>query len=75
MKHATKQVPRIGLFNVRNGETWEIVPRNGLGSLRTLVEETLIAKYSTTENLTTEGFLKKCANTRAEVEKSYSTTR
>ncbi|KAI8933061.1 hypothetical protein NX059_009706 [Plenodomus lindquistii] len=70
--HQRPTPPRIVLFNVRDGEKWEIVPRDGVASLRKLVEETLIAKYSTADTLTTDEFLKKCAKTKAEVEKSFA---
>lgn len=70
-KHNRPIPPRIILFNVRDGEKWEIVPRDGVASLRRVVEETLIAKYSTNDMLTTDEFLKKCAKTKAEVERSF----
>lgn len=70
-KHARKTPPRIILFNVRDGEKWEIVPLDGVASLRRLVEETLVAKYSTTGKLTTDEFLRKCAKTKVEVENSH----
>ncbi|KAF2851872.1 P-loop containing nucleoside triphosphate hydrolase protein [Plenodomus tracheiphilus IPT5] len=71
-KHKRPIPPRIILFNVRDGEKWDIVPRDGVASLRRVVEETLIAKYSTNNTLTTDEFLKKCAKTKAEVEKSFA---
>lgn len=61
-------LPRIILFNVRDGESWEIKPKDGAVSLRNIVEEVLRAKYSTRGILTTDEFLKKCAKTNAEVE-------
>lgn len=67
--------PRIILFNVRDGEKWEMTPRDGVASLRRLLEKTLVAKFSTTDILTTDEFLEKCARTRTEVEKSYQKTR
>lgn len=70
-KHERPVPPRIVLFNVRDGEKWDIVPREGVASLRRVVEETLIAKYSTNDRLTTDEFLKKCAKTKAEVENSF----
>ncbi|KAF2128239.1 P-loop containing nucleoside triphosphate hydrolase protein [Dothidotthia symphoricarpi CBS 119687] len=70
-QHKRDIPPRIILFNVRDGEKWEIVPREGVASLRNVVEETLVAKYSTEHTLTTDEFLKKCAKTRAEVENSH----
>jgi hypothetical protein len=70
-KHKRETPPRISLFNVRDGEKWEIVPHKGVAGLRDVVEESLVAKYSTKDKLTTDEFLKKCAKTRAEVENSY----
>jgi hypothetical protein len=70
-EHKRETPPRIILFNVRDGEKWEIVPQKGMASLRDVVEETLVAKYSTKDTITTDEFLKKCAMTRAEVENSY----
>jgi len=70
-KHRRPTPPRIILFNVRDGEKWDIVPQDGVASLRRVVEETLVAKYSTNDTLTTDEFLKKCAKAKAEVEKSF----
>ncbi|KAK2624654.1 hypothetical protein QTJ16_005847 [Diplocarpon rosae] len=61
-------LPRIILFNIRDGEKWEILPKSGAVSLRSVVEEVLRAKYTTRNNLTTDEFLKKCSQTSAEVE-------
>lgn len=61
-------LPRIILFNVRDGESWEIMPKDGAVSLRNVVEEVLRAKWTTGGTLTTDEFLKKCAKTNAEVE-------
>jgi hypothetical protein len=69
-EHKREIPPRIILFNVRNGEKWEIKPRHGVASLRDVVEETLVAKFFIKDTLTTDEFLKKCAETKAEVEKS-----
>ncbi|KAH7088035.1 P-loop containing nucleoside triphosphate hydrolase protein [Paraphoma chrysanthemicola] len=74
-KHKRPKPPRIILFNVRDGEKWDIVPRNGVASLRSVVEETLVAKYSKNDAMTTDEFLKKCANTKTEVEKSLKKRR
>lgn len=74
-EHKRKTPPRIILFNVRDGEKWDIVPRDGVASLRRVVGETLVAKYSTNDTLTTNEFLKKCAKAKAEVEKSFAKDR
>jgi hypothetical protein len=65
-----RKTPRIVLFNVRDGEKWEIVPREGAASLEAVVKEIVVAKYTTEDTLTTDEFLKKCAKTKAEVEKA-----
>lgn len=68
-KHKGESLPRILLFNVRDGEKWEIVARDGREGLRCLVEEVLRAKYSTSGGeMPTDEFLKKCTETREEVE-------
>lgn len=64
-------LPRIILFNVRDGERWEILPKDGVASLRSVVEELLRAKYTTRGISTTEEFLRKCAKTSAEVEEYW----
>ncbi|KAF1919805.1 P-loop containing nucleoside triphosphate hydrolase protein [Ampelomyces quisqualis] len=69
--HARTTPPNIILFNVRDGEKLNIVPRDGVAGLRSVVEEALVAKYSTNATLTTDEFLRKCAKTKAEVEKSF----
>lgn len=61
--------PRIILFNVRDGEKWEIKPIGGIQALGSVVEGVLRAKYSTRGELSTDEFLKKCRKTSAEVEK------
>jgi hypothetical protein len=70
-EHKREMPPRIMLFNVRDGEKWEIVPRDGVASLRGVVEDTLMAKYSTRDTLTSDEFLERCAKTKAEVEQSF----
>lgn len=64
-------LPRIILFNIRDGERWEIVPKEGAVSLRSVVEELLRAKYTTRGISTTEEFVEKCAKTSAEVEEYW----
>ena len=74
-EHKREIPPRIILFNVRNGEKWEIKPRDGVASLRDVVEKTLVAKFFIEDTLTTDEFLNKCAKTKAEVEKSHEKAR
>lgn len=74
-KHKRVTPPRIILFNIRDGEKWEIVPRDGVASLRDVVEETLIAKFSSKKTMTTDEFLKKCESTKAEVDEGFGKKR
>ncbi|KAF2746416.1 P-loop containing nucleoside triphosphate hydrolase protein [Sporormia fimetaria CBS 119925] len=67
-----KVLPRIILFNVRDGEKWEITPRDGVASLRAVEEEILIAKYTKKDTLTDDEFLDRCARTKAEVENAFA---
>ncbi len=68
--HGRELPPSIYLFNVRDGEKWAIVPKNGVASLRAVLEEALVAKYTSQEVLSTDEFLDKCEKTVHEVEKS-----
>ncbi|CAL3970714.1 unnamed protein product [Diplocarpon coronariae] len=61
-------LPRIILFNIRDGEKWEIKAKSGVSSLRGVVEEVVRAKYTTRDTLTTDEFVRKCTKTSAEVE-------
>ncbi|ORY18415.1 P-loop containing nucleoside triphosphate hydrolase protein [Clohesyomyces aquaticus] len=72
--HNSTKPPRIVLFNVQDGEKWEIVPRDGVSSLKGVLETILVAKYSTKTTLTTEEFLQKCAKTKEEVWKDKEIT-
>ncbi|QDS73261.1 hypothetical protein FKW77_004653 [Venturia effusa] len=66
-KAKSEKPPRIILYNVRDGEKWEIRPRNGIHSLENLVEQVLRAKYSTRGELSTDEFVRKCRKTSAEI--------
>ncbi|KAH7036040.1 P-loop containing nucleoside triphosphate hydrolase protein [Microdochium trichocladiopsis] len=61
-------IPRVMLYNIRNGEKWEISPKDGVGSLHLLVDEVLRAKYTSRPLLSDEEFLDRCAKVRKEVE-------
>lgn len=63
-----QRLPRVLLFNIRDGEKWEITARGGRDGLRRLVEGVLKAKYSTGGGMPTDEFLKKCTKTKKEVE-------
>lgn len=67
-RHKKDPVPRILLFNVRDGEKWEIAARDGRDGLRCLVEDVLRSKYSTGGEIPTDEFLKKCSETAEDVE-------
>lgn len=68
MKHRAEHLPRIVLFNVRDGEKWEITSRNSIAGLRDLIEDVLRAKYTTKGVPTTDEFLRKCSETQAEAQ-------
>lgn len=58
---------RIVLYNVRNGQKWEITPRDGRKSLRHLIERVLTLKYTTTGKKSDEEFAERCARVSSEV--------
>ncbi|KAI8961494.1 P-loop containing nucleoside triphosphate hydrolase protein [Daldinia sp. FL1419] len=66
VQNNTERLPRILLFNVHNGEKWEITALGGRDAMRCLVEEVLRAKYSTDEEMPTNKFLKMCTETMEE---------
>lgn len=68
IKNRAENLPRIVLFNVRDGEKWEIVSRDSIAGLRSLIEDVLRAKYTTKGVPTTDEFLKECSNTQAELQ-------
>ncbi|ROV90085.1 hypothetical protein VMCG_09792 [Cytospora schulzeri] len=68
IKNRAEDLPRIILFNVRDGEKWEITSRNGIAGLKSLIEAVLRAKYTTKGAPTTDEFLKLCSKTQAEVQ-------
>lgn len=75
-RHGWEQgLPRILLFNVRDGEKWEITPRDGVDGLRCLLEEVLRAKYSNRGDIPTDEFLQKGAETREEIEALWKSQR
>ena len=70
---ASNRVPRIILFNVRDSQTLEIVPRNGIDGLRRMVEDILRAKYTSTAEQDTSDLVRQCLDVTSEVAK-YSST-
>ncbi|KAJ4254398.1 hypothetical protein NW762_009993 [Fusarium torreyae] len=61
------KLPRITLYNVRNGEKWEITPHGGQEGLRRMIESVLRLKYTNTGKLSDEEFMEICATIRSEV--------
>ncbi|KXJ84766.1 hypothetical protein Micbo1qcDRAFT_181372 [Microdochium bolleyi] len=61
-------MPKVMLYNVRDGEKWEISPKNPAAGMQPLVEEVLRAKYTSKGKISDEEFLNECAKIREEVE-------
>ncbi|KAK1249536.1 hypothetical protein MKX07_003052 [Trichoderma sp. CBMAI-0711] len=64
---ASGQLPRIMLYNVRDGQKLEITPRNGLEGLRRMVESVLRLKFTTVHEMEDEAFIELCAKATQEV--------
>ncbi|KAF5014021.1 hypothetical protein FDECE_2 [Fusarium decemcellulare] len=62
------KVPRIILYNVRNGEKWEITPLNGREGLRRMIETILGHKYTAKGEMEDKEFADMCAKTMREVQ-------
>ncbi|KAM0204558.1 hypothetical protein ACHAPA_001998 [Fusarium lateritium] len=63
------KVPRIILYNVRDGDKREITPRHGLEGLRHLIISVLRLRYTSTGELSYEEFINRCAETTRKVMK------
>ncbi|KAM0338641.1 hypothetical protein ACHAPQ_002172 [Fusarium lateritium] len=63
------KVPRIILYNVRDGDKREITPRHGLEGLRHLIISVLRLRYTSTGVLSYEEFINRCAETTRKVMK------
>ncbi|KAM0556946.1 hypothetical protein ACHAPJ_005622 [Fusarium lateritium] len=61
------KLPSIILYNVRDGEKWEITPRDGQEGLRRMIESALRLKYTNTGKMSDEEFMEICARIRSEV--------
>ncbi|KAL7804678.1 P-loop containing nucleoside triphosphate hydrolase protein [Trichoderma aethiopicum] len=61
------QIPRILLYNVRDGQKLEITPRNGLEGLRRMIESVLRLKFTNVEEMKDEDFMNMCAKATQEV--------
>lgn len=55
------------LYNVRNGEKWEITPRDGQDGLHQMIESILRLRYTTARKVSDEQFTDICAGIRQEV--------
>ncbi|KAF4470472.1 p-loop containing nucleoside triphosphate hydrolase [Fusarium albosuccineum] len=62
------KMPRIILYNVRNGEKWEITPLNGREGLRRMIETILRHKYTAKGEMEDKEFSDMCAKTMREVQ-------
>ncbi|KAF4955476.1 hypothetical protein FGADI_4449 [Fusarium gaditjirri] len=54
------KLPRIILYNVRDGDRREIIPRHGIEGLRQLITSVLRLRYTSKGEMTYEEFLKRC---------------
>lgn len=63
----SQEVPRITLFNLRDGEKMEIAPYDGRQGLRQMIENILELKYTMRQEMTDEEFAKMCATATLQV--------
>ncbi|KAM0346789.1 hypothetical protein ACHAPU_005129 [Fusarium lateritium] len=61
------KVPRIILYNVRDGDQREITPRHGLAGLQNLIISVLKLRYTSTGEISYEDFINRCADTTRKV--------
>ncbi|EPE08939.1 p-loop containing nucleoside triphosphate hydrolase protein [Ophiostoma piceae UAMH 11346] len=61
------RVPRIILFNARDNQTLEVVPRDGIDGLERMLEDILRAKYTSTAEQDTSNLVKQCLDVTSEV--------
>ena len=66
----TGPLPQIILYNVRDGEKWEITPRRGREGLRQMIESVLELKYTTEKEPSLDQFFKLCAQARLDAWKT-----
>ncbi|KAI1209450.1 P-loop containing nucleoside triphosphate hydrolase protein [Annulohypoxylon truncatum] len=66
-KHALPALPRVVLFNLRDGERWEITSPADVAGVKGLLRDVLRAKYSTEGKISTDAFLESCRSVRDEV--------
>jgi hypothetical protein len=61
------KIPRIMLYNVRDGDKRQITPRNGKEGLRQLITSVLRLRYTSKGEMTYEEFIKRCGQTTRKV--------
>ncbi|KAF5672489.1 p-loop containing protein [Fusarium circinatum] len=61
------KLPRIILYNVRDGDKREIIPRHGIEGLRQLITSVLRLRYTSKGEMTYEEFIKRCSKTTRKV--------
>ncbi|UKZ54234.1 hypothetical protein TrVGV298_008041 [Trichoderma virens] len=61
------RIPRIILFNVRDGKKVEITPYDGLEGLRRMIENILRLKFTALEEIGDEEFVEMCAKSAQKV--------
>ncbi|RGP63588.1 p-loop containing nucleoside triphosphate hydrolase [Fusarium sporotrichioides] len=61
------KLPRIILYNVRDGDKREIIPRDGLAGLRKLIKSVLRLRYTATGEVSYEEFIQRCTETTQKV--------
>ncbi|KAL7956226.1 P-loop containing nucleoside triphosphate hydrolase protein [Trichoderma compactum] len=61
------QIPRIILYNVRDGKKLEITPRDGLDGLRRMIESVLRLKYTAERGMEDDEFTEMCTRTTRQV--------
>ncbi|KAI2469585.1 P-loop containing nucleoside triphosphate hydrolase protein [Annulohypoxylon bovei var. microspora] len=66
-KHGLPALPRVVLFNVRDGERWEIASPAGVDGVKHMLQDILRAKFSTEGAVPTDEFLETCRRVRDEV--------
>ncbi|KAK2935826.1 P-loop containing nucleoside triphosphate hydrolase [Fusarium oxysporum f. sp. vasinfectum] len=61
------KLPRIILYNVRDGDKREIIPRHGIEGLIQLITSVLRLRYTSKGEMTYEEFIKRCGKTTRKV--------
>ncbi|KAI0447558.1 P-loop containing nucleoside triphosphate hydrolase protein [Xylaria telfairii] len=67
LEPGSERVPRIILYNVRDGEKIQIVPRDGREGLRRMIESVLRLKWTIMRELSDKEFIRTCAETTRRV--------